>query len=192
MIVTLHRIAKFSTDAIVIGFEKPFILSLYAEHLRPIMTLNSAKISAFIQEDVTPTSKSPVRDDEPFHYHHKARELTDEEIEKLYSNPNNYEFYDDSYSYYSSIDLSHLSHEQHKAINCAISAINDATCGFNDYYDREESEDKDGYVHDYDNAERLIVDLDACTIQYMNGYKTNSDHHPIFSYKHAVIPFAAE
>jgi len=192
MQVTLHRTAKFSTDAIVTGFEKPFILSLYADHLRSMMSLNSERSSAFIQENVTPNSKAPVRDDEPFHYCHKARELTEEEIEELFSNPRDYEFYDDSYSYYSTIDLSHLSHEQHKTINCAISAINDATCGFNDYYDREESEDKDGYIHDYDNAERLIVDLDACTVQYMNGYKTNSDHHPVVSYKYALIPYTTE
>ncbi|MDR8236345.1 hypothetical protein FPK75_24365 [Acinetobacter baumannii] len=71
--------------------------------------------------------------------------------------------------------MSYLTRDQHKALYRAIAEINDGTCDYNS--DEEEN------IYNYDNTDRLSVDLEACTVQYVNGKEVDYDFKEVLTSK---------
>ncbi|HHP0281415.1 hypothetical protein [Acinetobacter baumannii] len=173
MKVTAHRIAKFSTDAIVIGFAKPCVISLYKSHVARLMTAGLA--IAEILESVYASERDNT---EAVVYRYASHSEADELNKNLHPRDYNYQdghTYNDFYVYYSTLDLSYLTRDQHKALYRAIAEINDGTCDYNS--DEEEN------IYNYDNTDRLSVDLEACTVQYVNGKEVDYDFKEVLTSK---------
>ena len=160
MKVTAYRIAPNGYDAMVLGFDRPCMISLYERNLSPLC------------------GASDRNDQNVFRY--ASHTLEDEQNKDLH--PRDYNYADgltiaDFYHYHSTIDLSHLTHEQHKAMYSAVAEINDVTdrCNISfppDYNDIDEQE----YCKDEMKRTDVIeINLDKCRLKFADGTKATYD-----------------
>lgn len=158
MKVTAYRIAENGYDAMIIGFERPCVISLYKRNVSPLCGSGSSN------------------DNVVFRYSSHVEETIEQQKDK---HPKDYTYADgltsaDFYEYYSTIDLSYLTHEQHKVMYTAVAEINDASSYASSMDDDEEQERKNMMS----NTDVIKVSLKKCHIKYADGVKkTYNDLH---------------
>lgn len=145
MKVTAYRIAQSGYDAMIIGFDRPCVISLYKRNVSPLC------------------GSGAENDDKVFRY---ASHVEEGDALKNLS-AIDYTYVDgltihDRYQYYSTIDLSHLTHEQHKALHAAVAEINDVTdsCCID-----EELE----YKQEMKRTDVIEIDLENCRLKFADG-----------------------
>lgn len=158
-----YRIAPNGYDAMVLGFDRPCMISLYERNLSPLC------------------GASDRNDQNVFRY--ASHTLEDEQNKDLH--PRDYNYPDgltvgDFYHYHSTIDLSHLTHEQHKAMYSAVAEINDVTDRsswiINDL-DCDEDE-KEFAREELKRTDVIEINLNKCRLKFADGTKaTYSDLH---------------
>ncbi|MEZ6841335.1 hypothetical protein ABVN80_14780 [Acinetobacter baumannii] len=161
MKVTAHRIARSGYDAVIIGFDRPCIISLYLHNVSPLC------------------GPSHKNDEGVFRYSFHSKEDADNKN----LSAKNYTYVDgltikDFYEYFSTMDLSHLNHEQHKALYAAVAEINDITdyCAHViDLIDEEDDEEIQHYRSELKRTDSMIVDLENCVIEFSDGSKATYD-----------------
>ncbi|EMB2321458.1 hypothetical protein ACN1NW_000416 [Acinetobacter baumannii] len=159
MKVTAHRIAPMGYDALIIGFDRPCIISLCKQTVSPLC-------GAGLENDTS-----------VFRYasHSKEDELNPNLSAKDYAYVDGLGF-SDHYCYYSTINLSHLTHEQHKIMFTAVAEINDVTdfCSFplRAEEDKENIEDCRKLMKRTDN---MVINLKKLHIKYSDGEKATYD-----------------
>ncbi|MDC4426101.1 hypothetical protein NQ663_16225 [Acinetobacter baumannii] len=159
MKVTAHRIAPMGYDALIIGFDRPCIISLYLHNISPLC--------------------GSLLDNDESVFRYASHPEEDELNPNL--NPKDYAYVDglgfsDFYRYYSTIDLSHLTHEQHKIMFTAVAEINDVTDFCNHpgraEDDKEDLEDRRRLMKRTDN---MVINLKKLHIKYADGEKATYD-----------------
>lgn len=130
----------------IIGFNRPCVISLYKRNVSPLCGSGANNDSSVFRyashPEIQPNNASPV---EP-----------------------NFTYYDglsadDFYEYFSTIDLSHLTHEQHKIMYTAVAEINDASASG---YVEGNEEDKARVLDYVKSTEEIEIHLDKCVIVY--------------------------
>jgi len=159
MKVTAHRIAPMGYDALIIGFDRPCIISLCKDTVSPLCgsSLNNDRsvfrYSSFTEED----EQNPNLSAKDYAY-----------VDGL--------GFSDFYRYYSTIDLSHLTHEQHKIMYTAVAEINDVTdfCNYTPMPEEceQEREDCRKLMKRTDN---MVINLKKLHIKYSDGEKATYD-----------------
>lgn len=159
MKVTAHRIAPMGYDALIIGFDRPCIISLYKESVSPLC------------------GSSPKNDESVFRYSSftEEDELNPDLSAKDYAYVDGLGF-SDFYRYYSTIDLSHLTHEQHKIMYTAVAEMNDVT-DFCNYPGRAEAdkEDLEDRRRLMKRTDKMVINLKKLHIKYSDGEKATYD-----------------
>lgn len=162
MKVTAHRIAEAGYDAVIIGFDRPCVISLYKARISPLCGSHSAG-----------------NDDRVFRYSSHAE--SDEQTANLH--PKDYSYVDsltikDFYTYYSTIDLSHLTHEQHKILYSAVAEINDVTDRCYVSFHAENDAETEWNMSEIKRTDNMTVNLSKCHIKFADGSKaTYADLH---------------
>lgn len=146
MKVTAYRIAQNGYDAMVMGFSRPCVISLYKRNVSPLCgsgASNDNNVFRYASHPETqPNGATPPTSN--FIYHDGLSIA-------------------DFYEYFSTIDLSHLTHEQHKTMYAAVAEINDASA---DCYVEGDEEDKARSLDYVKSTETIEVHLDQCVIVY--------------------------
>ena len=148
MKVTAYRIAEAGYDAMVVGFKRPCVISLYKRNVSPLCGSGANNDSSVFRyashPEIQPNGATPPTSD--FIYHDGLSIA-------------------DFYEYFSTIDLSHLTHEQHKIMYTAVAEINDASA---DCYTEGDEEDQARVLNYVKSTEEIEVHLDKCVIVYAN------------------------
>ena len=159
MKVTTHRLAESGYDAIIIGFNRPCVISLY-------------------KRNVSPLCGSSANNDQSVFRYSAFNELPQEQMKN--TSPKDYPYVDnltinDFYEYFSTIDLSHLTHDQHKALYTAVAEINDITslCCHSFECMNDDIEELERCREMIKRTDNISVDLDLCEIEYADGEKSN-------------------
>lgn len=146
MKVTAYRIAEAGYDAMIIGFKRPCVISLYKRNVSPLCgsgASNDSNVFRYASHpEMQSSDASPLESN--FVYHDGLSAA-------------------DFYEYFSTIDLSHLTHEQHKIMYTAVAEINDASA---DCYVEGDEEDQARSLHYVKSTEEIEIHLDECVIVY--------------------------
>ena len=160
MKVTAYRIAENGYDAMVMGFSRPCVISLYKRNVSPLCgnsDNNDEKVFRYASHpEQQPKGAAPMTPD--FIYHDGLR-------------------VNDYYEYFSTICLDHLTHEQHQAMYSAVAEINDVTdrsrweledCDLTD-------EQREFALGEIKRTDVIIVNLKKCHLKFTDGTKADYD-----------------
>lgn len=154
MKVTAYRIAQNGYDAMIIGFERPCVISLYKCNVSPLCGSGSNN------------------DNNVFRY----ASHPEQQPEGAMPNCANYIYHEgmsakDFYAYFSTICLDHLTHEQHKAMYSAVAEINDVTDRCLYSFPAEGQEEQEYNDAEMRRTDIIKVNLKKCHLKFADGTK---------------------
>lgn len=157
MKVTAYRIAQSGYDAMIIGFDRPCVISLYKRNVSPLC------------------GSGAENDEKVFRYASHVEGDTQKNM-----NPKDYTYVDgltifDFYEYFSTIDLSHLTHEQHKAMYTAVAEINDVTSRCDVSFPPERIDEELECKQEIKRTDVIEINLKKCYLKFADGSKATYD-----------------